>query len=497
MYLYTNNKLNYALLTDFYELTMMQGYFYYKPDLQVVFDMFFRKQPFNGGYSVFAGLEPFIKGLLEFKFTDDDINYLKSFGIFKKKFLDYLKNFKFNGDIYSVEEGEIVFPNEPLIRVHANILEAQLIESFLLNVINFQSLIATKTARIVEEAKGRGVLEFGLRRAQGVDGAISATRAAFIGGASATSNTLAGKIFNIPTKGTMAHSWVMAFTSEIESFEKYSKLYPQKTIILVDTYDTLNSGLPNAIKILKKLKQKGIKKFGIRLDSGDLEYLSKQARYMLDKAGLKEAFIVVSNELNEHIISQLIKTNAPIDFFGVGTHLITAQGDSSFSGVFKLVAKKEKNKFVPCIKVSNNPEKVTNPGVKNILRLFNENFMIGDLIFLNEEEKDLMQKVENKNTIMFFHPFYDYKCVKVNTYNKGKLLLKKILEKGKIVYPFPSLMEIQKRTKTNLKYLHPSNKRLLNPHIYKVSITKKLMNVKINLIKQFNNTQEKINEKKH
>ncbi len=484
MNLYNTNNL--ALLTDLYELTMMQGYFFYKRNLNVVFDMFFRYQPFKGGYSIFAGLEPLIKTILNLRFTDKDIDYLDKLGFFKPSFLKFLSSFKFNGDIYSVEEGEIVFPKEPLIRVHGNIIEAQIIESILLNIINFQTLIATKAARIVEAAKGKIILEFGLRRAQGIDGAISASRAAFIGGVSSTSNVFAGKLFDIPVKGTMAHSWVMAFDSELEAFKKYAKLYPKNTILLVDTYDTLKNGIPSAIKILKKLKKLKIKNFGIRLDSGDLEYMSKQARIVLDKAGLKEAKIVVSNELNEYIIEQLINKKAPIDFFGVGTNLVTAQGDSSLSGVYKLVAKKTKNGYVPSIKVSNTPEKTTNPLVKDILRIYdNKNFMIGDLIFLEEEKENIHNILKNRQPLIFYHPEYDYEHIKIDSYKTHRILLKNIIKNGKLNYEFPDLKTIQQKTKNNLETLHPSYKRLLNPHIYKVSLTEKLMNTKIELIRKY------------
>ena len=484
MYLYSD-KPELALLTDLYELTMMQGYYFYKKDLNVVFDMFFRKPPFKGGYSIFAGLEPLIKSIMNFRFTGEDIKYLKSLKLFKNEFLQFLMNFKFTGDLYSVEEGELVFPNEPLIRIHSNIIEAQLLESFLLNVINFQTLIATKTARIVEATQGRAVLEFGLRRAQGIDGALSAARASFIGGSTGTSNTLAGKIFNIPVRGTMAHSWIMAFQSELESFKKYAELYPETTILLVDTYDTLKNGIPSAAKVLKKLKKQGIKKFGIRLDSGDLEYLSKQARRMLDKAGLKEAKIVVSNELNEYIIEELMNKNAPIDFFGVGTHLVTAQGDPSLTGVFKLVAKKDNGKYIPSIKVSNNPEKTTNPHVKNVVRLYYKQFMMGDLIFLEKEKNSLKKKTDILEPLGFYHPEYDYQSIKVDRYNRTRFLLNNIICNGELKYEFPSLKKIQQKTGKNLKNLHPSYKRLLNPHIYKVSISKKLMDLKFNMIKQY------------
>ncbi len=476
--------LNLSLLTDLYELTMMQGYFYESREKRAVFDMFFRKQPFDGGYSVFAGLETLLKSISTLQFNQEEIEYLKSLKIFQRDFLDYLKNFKFTGDIYSVEEGEIVFPNEPLIRIEGKLLEIQLLESLLLNIINFQTLIATKSARVTEAAKGKAVLEFGLRRAQGIDGAISGSRAAFIGGAVATSNVLAGKLFNIPVKGTMAHSWVMSFNSEIEAFEKYSEIYPENSILLVDTYNTLKSGIPNAIKIFKKLRKKGYKNYGIRLDSGDLEYLSKEARKMLDKAGFKEALIIVSNELDEYIINELNNRKAPIDAWGVGTHLITAKGDPSLSGVYKIVAREKNGKLVPTIKISNNPEKISNPGIKNIYRFYDKNNnMIADLLVLIDD-KDEISKIKKHNIITFYHPDYNFKFFELKNYKSYRELLIPVMKNGKIIYNFPSLPEIQKRCKNNLQSLDETYKRLLNPHIYKVSLSKKLRELKSNLINE-------------
>ncbi|MCS7227481.1 MAG: nicotinate phosphoribosyltransferase, partial [Endomicrobia bacterium] len=381
MKVYNNNLF---LLTDFYELTMAQGYFIYKKNNEAVFDLTFRRTPFNSGFIIFAGLQPLIENILNFKVEQEDIEYLRSFGIFKPEFLDYLKNFRFSGDIYSVEEGEVVFPKEPILRIHASFIQAQILESIVLNIINFQSLIATKTARIVEVAKGRTVFEFGLRRAQGVDGAISASRAAYIGGAEGTSNVFAGKLYGIPVKGTMAHSWVMSFTTEYESFEKFAKLYPNNVILLVDTYNTKN-GIKNAVKVFKKLKIQGIKNFGIRLDSGDLETLSKYARKVLDKEGFKEAKIVVSNELDEHIIEQLLNRNSPIDIFGVGTKLVTGHPEASLSGVYKIVAQKEENIYTPVIKISDTPEKISLPHIKNITRFFSSTEFLYDIIHLDTE----------------------------------------------------------------------------------------------------------------
>lgn len=467
------------LLTDFYELTMVQGYFYYNVNTEVVFDLNFRKTPFGSGFIVFAGLQPLIDIILNLKVEKEDIEYLSSLRIFKKEFLEYLKNFKFTGSIYSVEEGEIVFPKEPLIRVHAPIIQAQLLESMILNIINFQSLIATKTARIVECAKGKLVLEFGLRRAQGIDGSISSTRAAFIGGATATSNVLSAKIFGIPPKGTMAHSWVMSFSSEYESFEKFAELYPENTILLIDTYNT-KSGIKNAIKIFEKLKKKGIKNFGVRIDSGDLETLSKYVRRELDSAGFKEAKIVVSNELDEYIIEQLLNRNAPIDIFGVGTKLVTGYPDASLGGVYKIVAKKVGSKFIPVIKVSDTPQKISLPYIKNIVRFFTEEKMFFDVILIEKEKIGINGK--------FYEPDFHYPLVNLNKQNckniKKRILLKQIVKNGKLVYNFPSIEEIREKTKYNLNLLPAEYKRLINPHVYSVGISKKLKQMKEKLVKQ-------------
>jgi len=455
---------NLFLLTDFYELSMMQGYFYYDRNTEVVFELSFRKTPFNSGFIIFAGLQPLIEIILGLKVDKEDIEYISSLGLFKKEFLDYLKNFKFTGSIYSVEEGEIVFPKEPVLRVHAPVIQAQFLESIILNIINFQSLIATKTARIVESAKGKTILEFGLRRAQGIDGAISATRAAFIGGAAATSNVLSAKIFGIPPKGTMAHSWVMSFSSEYGSFEKFSELYPENTIFLIDTYNT-KSGIKNAIKIFKKLKKKGIKNFGVRIDSGDLETLSKFVRKELDSAGFKEAKIVVSNELDEFIIEQLLNRGSPIDIFGVGTKLITGHPDASLGGVYKIVAKKVGKKIIPLMKISDTPQKISLPHIKNVVRVFKENKFLLDVVCLENEK---LAKYE-----FFYDIETDFK-IKIVDNNKTEQLLRPIVKDGNLVYDFPNIYQIRENTKHNLSLLPDEYKRLINPHIYKVCITEKL-----------------------
>lgn len=473
---YSNNLF---LLTDLYELTMVQGYYFYQRNVDAVFDLTFRKTPFNSGFIVFAGLQPLVEIITNFKVDDEDIEYLASLGLFRQEFLDYLKKFKFTGSIYSVEEGEIVFPKEPVLRVHAPSIQAQLLETIILNIINFQSLIATKCARIVEVARGKAVFEFGLRRAQGIDGGISASRAAYIGGASGTSNVLAGKLFGIPVRGTMAHSWVMSFRSEYEAFEKFSKLYPNNTILLVDTYNTLKSGIKNAIKIFKKLKQQGIHNFGIRLDSGDLETLSKQARKILDQAGFKEAKIVVSNELDEYIIEQLLNRGAPIDIFGVGTKLVTGNPDAALSGVYKIVAKKSNDKYKPVIKISDMPEKVSLPHVKNITRFYTKDKFVYDIIHLETEKL--------KSNSECYHPDFHFilRKPKNNDALLAKTLLKPIVKNGEVVYSFPSLEEIRQKTKQNLKLLPAEYKRLINPHVYTVGISKRLKELKEKLVKKF------------
>jgi len=472
---------NLFLLTDFYELTMAQGYFLHKKNFDVVFDLNFRRPPFNSGFIVFAGLQTLVDIILNLRVEYEDLEYLKSLGIFRREFIDYLKNFKFTGSIYSVEEGEIVFPKEPVLRINAPIIEAQILESIILNIINFQTLIATKTARIVEVAKGRGVFEFGLRRAQGIDGAISASRAAYIGGATGTSNVFAGKIFGIPVRGTMAHSWVMSFEDEYQAFEKFAEFYPQNTILLIDTYNTLQSGLKNAIKIFKKLKKQGIKNFGVRLDSGDLEVLSKKVRNILDKFGLKEAKIVVSNELDENIVEQLLNRNAPIDIFGVGTKLITGHPDAALSGVYKIVAKKIDNKYIPVIKVSDMPEKISLPHIKNITRFYTAKSFCYDVINIEGEE---ISKDCN-----IYHPDFHYRMKINNSFNcKTKLLLKEIVKNGNLIYKFPTIEEIRANTKKNLEKLTAEYKRLINPHIYPVGISERLKRLKEEMIKKVKNS---------
>lgn len=469
--------MNLSLLTDFYELSMMQGYFLRQENPAVVFDMFFRRPPFAGGFSVFAGLQTALEHIAAISFSPDDLAWLDSLGTFQRDFLDYLGRLKFSGDIWAMTEGTLAFPGEPLVRVHASLIEAQLIESALLSILNFQTLIATKSARIRLAARGGAVVEFGLRRAQGVDGALSASRAAFIGGATATSNTLAGKLYGIPVRGTMAHSWVMAFRSEREAFEKYAQTYPDGTVLLIDTYDTLGSGIENAVLVGKKLKAEGHAGFGVRLDSGDLEYLSKAVRARLDAAGLQDARIMASNELDEQIVDQLVTRGAPIDAWGVGTHLVTGGGDPALTGVYKICARQDGDRWVPTIKVSNNPEKVTNPGIKQVWRFSNgAGSPIADLIGLADDPPVQGTPLE------FHHPSGDYRSFRLESYAKATPLLAPRMEAGKILDSAADLPAVRSRAIAELDLLDDTYKRLINPHVYKVSLSTGLRDLKAKLI---------------
>ena len=471
--------MNFTLLTDFYELSMMQGYFLQRENPAVVFDMFFRRQPFGGGFSVFAGLDSALTHISSLSFSQDDLAYLESLGSFHKEFLDELACFRFRGDIWAMEEGTLAYPGEPLVRVHGSLIEAQLVESALLAILNFQTLIATKTARIRLAADSGAVVEFGLRRAQGLDGALSASRAAFIGGAAATSNTLAGKLYGIPVRGTMAHSWVMAFANEREAFEKYAATYPDATVLLIDTYDTLGSGIENAIEVGKKLKAAGHGSFGVRLDSGDLEYLSRKVRERLDAAGLVDAHIMASNELDEFIVHQLVTRGAPIDAWGVGTHLVTGRGDPALTGVYKICARRSGDAWVPTIKVSNNPEKVTNPGIKQVWRFTNaKGSPLADLISLDDDPPapGAMHR--------FHHPAGDSRSFTLGDYDGITPLLTLRMKEGNILRDSPRVQALQARAIAELDALDDTYKRLINPHVYKVSMSTGLRDLKARLIRE-------------
>lgn len=481
------SERNLTLLTDLYELTMMQGYFKEKDANEtVIFDAFYRTNPQNGGYAICAGLDQVIDYIKNLHFEQDDIDYLRSTGLFEEDFLEYLSHFHFSGDIYAIPEGTVVFPREPLVKVIAPIMEAQLIETALLNIINHQSLIATKAARVVYAAKGDGVMEFGLRRAQGPDAGIYGARAAMIAGCIATSNVLCGKMFDVPVKGTHAHSWIMSFPDELTAFRTYAKLYPTACILLVDTYDTLNSGIPNAIKVFKEMREAGIQltSYGIRLDSGDLAYLSKKAKKMLDEAGFSDAIISASNDLDENLILSLKLQGATINSWGVGTNLITSKDCPSFGGVYKLAAIQDKNtgKFIPKIKLSENAEKITNPGNKTIQRIYNKNTgkIIADLICLVGEEYD------SANSLLLFDPIETWKKTHLapNSYVLRELMVPVFL-KGECVYESPKVMDIQKYCRQELATLWEESLRLEYPHTVHVDLSNELWHMKNKLLDSY------------
>lgn len=460
---------NFGLYLDYYELTMAQGYFLSnRHNLKANFDYFFRTNPFGSGYTVFAGLSDFLELLQVFRFGSEAIDYLHQKG-FKDEFLDYLKDFKFKGNIFSAQEGEIVFPYEPLIRVEGNIIETQVIESMLLNVINFESLIATKARRIRFVAKDKIVSDFGLRRGQGL-ASLFASRAAIIGGINSTSNVLAAFNYDLTPAGTQAHSWIQSFGDELEAFRKFAEYYPDNCVLLVDTFDTLRSGIPNAIKVAKELETKGKRLRAIRLDSGDLAYLSKKARKMLDEAGLNYVKIVASNQLDEYLIKSLDEQNAPIDFFGVGTNLITGQKDAALDGVYKISMIDGK----PTIKLSEDISKVTLPGVKKIYRYFNgENKFYADCIAL-----------ENENEIeMMIHPFDIYKKCNLKDLRREEIL-KKVVANGEIIIEPKTVQQISEYNELRFSQLPDEHKRFEFPHIYKVGISPELLKLRDELIKK-------------
>lgn len=477
------DRQNLTLLTDLYELTMMQGYFKNKEENQtVIFDMFYRTNPLESGYAVFAGLEQVIAYIKELHFAKQDIEYLKSLNIFEQDFLDYLSGFHFSGDIYALPEGTVIFPREPIIKVIAPIMEAQLVETAILNIINHQSLIATKTSRVCYAARGDGIMEFGLRRAQGPDAGTYGARAAMIGGCIGTSNVLCGQLFDVPVKGTHAHSWIMSFPDEYTAFKKYSELYPNACILLVDTYDTLKSGVPNAIRVFREMSEAGTlhKGYGIRLDSGDLAYLSKKARKMLDAAGFHDAIISASNDLDEYLIDSLKVQEAAITSWGVGTNLITSKDWPAFGGVYKLAAVQGADgEFVPKIKLSENTEKVTNPGNKTIYRVYEKatGKIKADLICLVGEQ------FNEDEPLSLFDPAEPWKKTKLQP---GEYTLKEIMipifKKGECIYTSPKVMEIREFCQKELDTLWDETRRLINPHLVYVDLSKKLYDIKIELL---------------
>lgn len=480
------SQKNLTLLTDLYELTMMQGYFQNKEQNEtVIFDMFYRTNPSHGGYAICAGLEQVIEYINNLHFSECDISYLRSLKMFREDFLSYLEHFEFTGSIYAIPEGTIIFPREPIVKVIAPIMQAQLVETAILNIINHQSLIATKTTRVCLAARGDGIMEFGLRRAQGPDAGIYGSRAAMIGGCVGTSNVLAGKMFDVPVKGTHAHSWIMSFPDEYSAFKAYADIYPQACLLLVDTYDTINSGIPNAIRVWDEMKKEGIQLgfHGIRLDSGDLAYLSKKARKLLDDAGYPSAVISASNDLDEFLIDSLKAQGATITSWGVGTNLITSGGWPAFGGVYKLSAVRGKDgTFLPKIKLSENTEKITNPGNKKVIRIYDkENGKIkADLVCLENESFDTAK------SLLLFDPLEPWKktMLAANSYFLKELMVP-VFEDGKCVYVSPSVMEIRDICQQELETLWDETKRLVNPHKVYVDLSAKLYDIKIELLDQF------------
>jgi nicotinate phosphoribosyltransferase len=476
-------RQNLTLLTDLYELTMMQGYFKHKDQNEtVIFDAFYRTNPGEGGYAIAAGLEQVIQYIKDLHFSDEDIEYLAGLGIFEQDFLDYLRGFQFTGDIYAIPEGSVIFPREPLVKVIAPIMQAQLMETAILNIINHQSLIATKAARVCYAARGDGIMEFGLRRAQGPDAGTYGARAAVIGGCVGTSNVLCGRLFDVPVKGTHAHSWIMSFPDEYTAFKTYADMYPSACILLVDTYDTLKSGVPNAIKVFQEMKEAGVPLtyYGIRLDSGDLAYLSKKARKMLDQAGFPDAVISASNDLDEFLIDSLKVQGAAITSWGVGTNLITSKDCPSFGGVYKLAAIKDKEgNFIPKIKLSENSEKVTNPGNKTVYRIYEKESgkVKADLICLVDE------KFDENEPMLLFDPLEPWKKTKLpgGSYTMREIMVP-VFQGGKCCYESPKVMDIREYCKKELDTLWDETRRLVNPHKVYVDLSKKLYDIKIELL---------------
>lgn len=481
------NHRNLTMLVDFYELTMANGYLNNGvEDTVAYFDMFFRRIPDNGGYCIMAGVEQLIEYLTNLEFTKNDIDYLRNKNIFSEAFLNYLENFKFVCDVWAIPEGTPVFPYEPLITVRGPVMQAQFVETMILLTINHQTLIATKAARICEAAGNRPVMEFGSRRAQGYDGALYGARAAMIGGCSSTACTMADELFDVPVTGTMAHSWVQLFDSEYEAFKAWAETYPDNTVLLVDTYNVLKSGIPNAIKVFDEvLKPLGKRPKAIRIDSGDIAYLSNEARKLLDDAGYEDVKITISNSLDEFIIKAVLENGAQIDSFGVGERLITARSEPVFGGVYKLVAIEKNNEIIPKIKISENVEKITNPGFKSLYRIYDKdtNKAIADLISLNGEVFDFNKPLE------LFHPNYTWKKKKIKNYILKELMVK-IFDKGQCIYNTPSVMEIKNYSLRERDTLWSEIRRLQNPHEYYVDLSKDLWNLKEFLLHEYSSMYE-------
>ena len=469
--------MNYTMMTDFYELTMANGYFLSgKKDEIVYFDLYYRDVPDRGGFAIFAGLKDIVEYIQNLKFTEEDINFLRSKNIFSEEFLKYLKDFKFSGDIYAMPEGSVFFPGEPVMTVRAKAIEAQLIETYVLAVFNHQSLIATKANRVVRAAKGRVVSEFGARRAHGAEAAYKGARAAYIGLVTSTSNTLADVLYGIPASGTMAHSWVQMFDTELEAFETYCKMYPNNSLLLIDTYDTLKQGIYNAIKAFDNvLKPLGKRPLGVRIDSGDLAYQSKQLRKILDKAGYPDCKIVVSNSLDEYSITALLEQGAKIDIFGVGERLITSKSWPVFGGVYKLAAIEQDGVIIPKIKISESVDKITTPHFKQVYRLYENGKASADYITIYDEV------VDDSKPLEIFDPYAIWKRKTLETF-EAKALLIPIFKKGKLVYKMPDLLEIREHVRKEIDSLWEEVKRFDQPHNYYVDLSQKLWDCKEELL---------------
>ena len=474
------DKLNMTMLCDFYELTMGNGYLEAGlKDRITYFDIFFRDIPDHGGYAICAGLERIIAYIQDLHFSEEDIEYLRSKDLFSERFLDYLRDFKFTGDVWAIPEGTPIFPREPIITVRAPAIQAQLVETFLLLIFNHQSLVATKTNRIVRAAEGRVILEFGSRRAQGTDAAISGARAAYIGGCAGTACTISDQLFGVPAGGTMAHAWVQMFDSEYEAFKTYCEVFPTNATLLVDTYNTLKSGVPNAIKAFNEvLRPKGITKCAIRLDSGDIAYLTREARRMLDEAGWESCKISASNSLDEYIIQDILRQGAKVDLFGVGERMITSKSDPVFGGVYKLAAiEKEDGTIVPKIKISENVGKITNPHFKKVYRIFDKATGKADYITVWDEV------IEEGQPLELFDPDATWKRRTYTDYTI-KPLQEKIFDHGELVYQQPTLSEIQKYCREQIDTLWDEVKRFENPHNYYVDLSQKLWDIKQDLLRK-------------
>jgi nicotinate phosphoribosyltransferase len=475
------DKRNLTMMMDLYEMTMANGYFSEETRADsVTFDVFYRKNPDNGGFAIFAGVEQIIEYIENLHFEEDDISYLRGLQLFDEKFLEYLKNYHFHGNISAFPEGTIMYPNEPILTVTAPLIDAQLIETAILAQINHQSLIATKTQRIVRAAKGRGVSDFGARRAHNMDAAIYGARAAYIGGAGGTATVLAGKMFDIPVSGTMAHSWVMYFDDEYTAFKKYAEKYPNAALLLVDTYDVLHSGVPNAIRVAKEvLEPMGKRLFGVRLDSGDLAYLSKKVRKMLDDAGLEDCKIVASNSLDEYTIDSIIDQGGRIDSFGVGERLITAKSDPVFGAVYKIAAVQKGDTVIPKIKISETTEKITNPGEKEVYRIYDENgSAIADLITKKGEKLDFSQPYR------YVDPKKPWKNRMFENCTAKKLQIPMIVDGKRVVEP-RSLEEIRNYVKDQLKNeIWDEEQRFQNPHIHYLDMSPYYYELKMGLLEE-------------